>query len=332
MAPSNQSSDKEDIAYKRRTYIDSQASFFERMQWRLETFGWDHLYWNRFSKLNIDEASDKGAKLVRRLGPIIGKSSGRTAKRNLSMAFPDWTSEQVEDCIFKTWENFGRIAGEMPHVHKIRTEGDDPRLTIVGDEHVNKINDMKTPCVIISCHMANWEVLAYPITSRFKDAVITYRSANNPFIDKRMADVRIQNSIGTLAAKGTGTRDLMRALSSKRSIGLMNDQKFNEGIAVPFFGYEAMTAPGPTRMAHRYKIPLLPISALRTGSARYTVTFHEPIWTDPEMDTDTAVQDTLPKINSWVEELIKEAPDQWFWQHNRWPKEAWRKAGVMKIK
>jgi len=326
------SNSDDEVAYKRRTFIDSRASLFERIQWRVEAFGWDHLYWNRFSKMDIDEASDKGAKLVRRIGPIIGKSSERTARRNISMVFPEWTEEQVQNCIHKTWENFGRIAGEMPHVHKIRTDGEDPRLTIIGGEHVDEINDMGIPCVIISCHMANWEVLAYPITSKFKDPVITYRSANNPYIDKRMADVRIKNSIGTLAAKGTGTRDLMRALSSKRSIGLMNDQKFNEGIAVPFFGYDAMTAPGPTRMAHRYKIPLLPMSVRRTGPARYTVTFHKPIWTDPDTETDVAVQTTLPKINKWVEDCIRQAPEQWFWQHNRWPKEAWQKAGVMELK
>ena len=29
-----------------------------------------------------------------------------------------------------------------------------------------------------------------------------------------------------------------------------------------------------------------------------------------------------------VEARIREAPDQWFWMHNRWPKEAWVKAGV----
>lgn len=319
----------EEEAYKRRTYIDSTSSFKDRVQWRIEAFGWDHLYWNRYGKMDIEEASIKGAKLIRKLGPLIGKSPHRTAMRNIKMAFPDWTDEQVEACVLKTWENFGHIAGELPHVHKINVLGDDPRLMVEGAEHVDAINEMGKPCVIISCHMANWEVMAQPITSRLKDCVITYRSANNPHIDKRIADARLQNSVNMLAAKGTGTRDLMRALMKKRSVALMNDQKYNEGVPIPFFGYEAMTAPGPTRMAHRYKVPLLPISTRRNGPARYTVTFHPPIWTDQTMTADEAAQDTLPKINAWVENEIKSAPEQWFWQHNRWPKEAWKQAGVM---
>jgi len=35
------------------------------------------------------------------------------------------------------------------------------------------------------------------------------------------------------------------------------------------------------------------------------------------------------RINQWVEARIREAPEQWFWMHNRWPKEAWVKAGVL---
>ncbi|ACT58696.1 lysophospholipid acyltransferase family protein [Hirschia baltica] len=326
---SSSSGNETEAAYKRRTFIDSRATFRERAQWRVEAFAWDHIYWNRFSKKTIDQASDDGAKLIRKLGPIFGKSAHRTATRNLAMAFPEWSKEQVEECALKSWENFGRIAGELPHVHKIRVDGDDPRLNVEGAHHVDAINALGKPCVIISCHMANWEVMAQPITSRLKDCVITYRSANNPHIDKRIADARLQNSVGTLAAKGTGTRDLMRALASKRSVALMNDQKYNEGVPIPFFGHDAMTAPGPTRMAHRYKIPLLPISTRRTAPARYTVTFHAPIWTDQAMSADEAVADTLPKITAWTESQIRAAPDQWFWQHNRWPKEAWKQAGVM---
>jgi KDO2-lipid IV(A) lauroyltransferase len=30
-----------------------------------------------------------------------------------------------------------------------------------------------------------------------------------------------------------------------------------------------------------------------------------------------------------MEERVREASGQWFWAHRRWPKEAWKKAGVM---
>ena len=106
----------------------------------------------------------------------------------------------------------------------------------------------------------------------------------------------------------------MRALASGQSVALMNDQKFNQGIAVPFFGHDAMTAPGPTRLAMKYNVPLQPMSTLRTGPARYKVTVYEPFMPDADPDEHKAIYNTVLRINQFVEDRIREAPDQWFWQ------------------
>jgi KDO2-lipid IV(A) lauroyltransferase len=50
---------------------------------------------------------------------------------------------------------------------------------------------------------------------------------------------------------------------------------------------------------------------------------------DTDPDEDKAIYNTVLRINQWVEARIREAPEQWFWMHNRWPKEAWVKAGVL---
>ena len=71
-----------------------------------------------------------------------------------------------------------------------------------------------------------------------RTARITYRAANNPYIDRRIAKARLAYGTPVLTPKGAGTRELMRALMKGESVGLMNDQKFNQGIAVPFFGYD----------------------------------------------------------------------------------------------
>src|SRR5262249_23308939 len=158
---------------------------------------------------------------------------------------------------------------------------------------------------------------------------ITYRAFNNPHIDRKVANARLDSGVRNLAPKGIATRELMRALSRGESVALMNDQKFNQGIPVPFFGHDAMTAPGPTRLAMRYKAPLMPVSCVRTGVARYRLTFHEPIMPETGPDEDAAVLATVTKINQFIEARIREHPDQWFWMHHRWPKEEWAKAGVM---
>jgi KDO2-lipid IV(A) lauroyltransferase len=135
--------------------------------------------------------------------------------------------------------------------------------------------------------------------------------------------------IQLLMPKGAGTRELMRALGRGQSIALMNDQKFNEGISVPLFGHNAMTAPGPTRLAMKFGAPLLPMSVKRIGTARYRCTVHEPFMPETGPDDEAAIFATVSKINRMIEGWVREAPEQWFWMHNRWPKQAWIDAGVM---
>ena len=74
---------------------------------------------------------------------------------------------------------------------------------------------------------------------------------------------------------------------------------------------------------------LVPFSCKRIGVARYRVTIDEPFMPDADPDEDKAIYNTVLRINQWLEARIREAPDQWFWMHNRWPKDAWAKAGVM---
>jgi Kdo2-lipid IVA lauroyltransferase/acyltransferase len=37
----------------------------------------------------------------------------------------------------------------------------------------------------------------------------------------------------------------------------------------------------------------------------------------------------VKRINDFLEACVRAQPGQWFWQHRRWPKDAWREAGVI---
>ncbi|MEM1389750.1 MAG: lysophospholipid acyltransferase family protein, partial [Pseudomonadota bacterium] len=121
----------------------------------------------------------------------------------------------------------------------------------------------------------------------------------------------------------------MRALSSGRSVALMNDQKFNQGLSVNFFNHPAMTAPGPSRLALKYDVPIVPVSTRRTGPARFHVTVHEPFTPAKTNDTDADVRRCLEQITEFIETEVRANPGQWFWQHRRWGKDVWVTEDVM---
>jgi KDO2-lipid IV(A) lauroyltransferase len=73
-----------------------------------------------------------------------------------------------------------------------------------------------------------------------------YRALNNPLMDRIIA--RFRGDSGEFIPKGAiAARRAIAALHRGTHLGLLADQKMNDGIPVPFFGRLTMTAPALRR-------------------------------------------------------------------------------------
>lgn len=299
------------------------ASALTRLGWRAEALAWDtYAAWYRAK--GIDRASDAAGELFRRIGPMTPVHA--VARINMQRCFPEAAAPEIDRLLGGMWENFGRLAGEMPHLGVFAGPEFADRVEFVGRERLEAAREAGQPLVLIGMHHANWELAGAAISQSGLPCHITYRPANNVLIDNRISNMRVGYGIKTLTAKGgDGAKQLMQALKAGESIALMNDQKMNDGVAAPFFGHPAMTAPGPTRLAMRYGCPLVPISVQRTGGAHFRVVVHEPIPLSQNPDRQAAIVETVTRVNRWVESEIRKAPEQWFWVHRRWAKDIYRK-------
>jgi KDO2-lipid IV(A) lauroyltransferase len=291
---------------------------------RIEAAGFD-AYLGLFSAMRLARASRFGAAAARTIGPLT--SAHTTALRNLRMAYPGESEAWRLEVARAMWNEFGRAFGEFPHMHEFRTPERLADIEVVGAERYHEA--AKTGAVFIAGHFSNWEIMAIALVESGIKCHVTYRPANNPIIDRRINDARLRYGVHLQSAKGReGGMGLLRALVRKETVVLMNDQKYNEGVAAPLFGYDCMTADGPTRLAMRFRLPLIPFSLRRLAGLRFRSTVHEAIPIDYD-GGEAAVADTVRRINQFVEARVREAPEQWFWVHRRWPKEAWRRAGVL---
>lgn len=291
----------------------------QRIIWRIESILYGG-YLAACRALGLERASAVTGAFFRAIGPMLGVS--RTARINLSIAFPDSTPEWREKTLREFWEGMGRTFGEFANMHTMPVTGPDSRIELVGEEHLDAIRRSGRAAVFIGGHFANWEVLAMTGVRRGLDVAITYRAANNPWFDEQIKRERRRYGVETLTPKAgpRGAKELIEHLEAGRSVALMNDQKFNEGIPVPFFGLEAMTAPGPTRLAMRAGIPLVPTSVKRLPGVRFRVTVHPPIPIDESLPRAEAIQRAVEQVNRFIEDRIREAPADWFWVHRRFPK------------
>ena len=283
-----------------------------------------HAWTFAFRLVPLDAASAIGGAFGRLVGPLT--PAHRTARRNLEIAFPDQTPAWRAAVLRNSWDNLGRTAAEFSHMDRISPESG--RLEIVGLERLHALAAEGRPAVLVGGHFANWECLARAIVASGVPTQITYRAANNPYIDRAIIDSRRRYGVRLFAPKGgDGSREILEAMGRGESVGIMNDQKFNGGVPVPFFGVEAMTAPGPTRLALRFCGEFQPMSVQRLKGARFRVTVYPPIPLERTGDRAADIRHGVETITAFIEARVREKPEDWFWVHKRWPSGVYRDRG-----
>ena len=237
-----------------------KASFSKHISWRLEVLAYDILR-TLMIPFSFDHISAFGGWLLRKIGPMTSKH--HIARTGLKIAFPDADETQINQWLTEQWDNIGRTFAEFPIMHRVKVFEDD-RITLQGIENLERFNGDEV-AVMVSGHFANWEVMAAVFAQAGLPVQVTYRRINNPYMDKRVRDQRTAYGINLLIPKSgaKGARQLLESLRSGESVALLNDQKFNEGVSIPFFGEPAMTAPGPARLALRSGKPVLMMSVTR---------------------------------------------------------------------
>jgi len=298
---------------------DKRRPLGQDLLWRAEALGFD-LFIGVVRLLGVDAASAFGGWLGRTVGPLSG--AHKVATRNLKLAFPD-KDEAWRDAMLKAqWDGLGRTFAEFPLMDKILPSTG--RVEVVNQARLFQIAADKTPVVFVSGHLSNWEVMPAAIVDSGVVCEMTYRAANNPYVDERIKASRFRYGVRLFAPKGgDGARELLEGMKQGKSVALMNDQKFNNGVEGPFFGHPVRTAPGPSRLAIRFGTVLQPMSVQRIKGARFRAVVHDPIHLPDTGDRSADIETGVKLINAFMEERIRERPEEWFWVHRRWPKEVY---------
>src|SRR5438128_4667633 len=282
---------------------------------RLEAWG-AVLFFAAFGCLPLDAASALGGALARWIGPRLGIS--HRARRNLRAALPELPPAQIERIVRGMWDNLGRIAAEYPHLRYIRVFEAGGRVETRGLEHLDEALAAGRRVVMFGGHLANWEIAALAAGQYGLDIAQIYRAANNPLVDRMIA--RLRGGRGELIPKGAvASRRAVAALRRGGHVSLLADQKLNDGIAVPFFGCPAMTAPALALLALRFDCVVLPARVERLRGAHFRLTLYPPLEVARSGDREADVAALMRTVNATLESWIRERPEQWFWVHSRWP-------------
>ncbi|MEQ8195116.1 MAG: lipid A biosynthesis lauroyl acyltransferase [Rhodospirillales bacterium] len=266
-------------------------------------------------------ASALGGFLGRTVGPLL--RAHRTALKNLKRAFPEKSDADIAAIAKAMWDNIGRTAFEYPHLGKFvfyesGRENPNGNVEIVGLEHAVKLRDDGKAGIFFSGHLANWEVMAHAIHYTGIPPYIFYRAPNNPYVENIFRSRKLWQ--GDLIPKGAeGARRAIACVRDGGHLGMLVDQKMNDGIAVPFFGRDAMTAPALAQFALKGDLPVAPMNIERLGGVRMRVTFYPAIPIRKTANRHADILAAMTNVNKIIETWIRRHPEQWLWVHNRWP-------------
>ena len=216
----------------------------------------------------------------------------------------------------------GRMITELPRLW-LRPPGQalaDP-VRWDGDAWLAGQLDSGRGLVLLTPHLGSFEVAAQAYAERFGSRwpmTALYRPAENAFVRQLEVSARARPGLMTAPANVAGVRQLLRALKSGQTVGMLPDQVPAKGMGVwaPFFGKPAYTMTLAARLARQSGAALAVLWCERLSGGRGYVVHAQPLAHPPADDADDVAAATA--INQSMEAVIRQCPQQYLWGYFRY--------------
>jgi KDO2-lipid IV(A) lauroyltransferase len=273
------------------------------------------IWWGAARTRDPDIASDLGERLGQRIGRHLRKH--HQVLDNLRTGFPAWPPERVEATARAIWGNLGRVVAEYPFLARIADPAEG-RIRITDLGGLEEVRRSGRPGIFVSAHLANWNLLPLAAIRVGLPLTVVYTKEKNPRLEARFDRWRAATGCAALPIGNAG-RQALRLLQQGQSLGLLVDQRYDKGEAIPFLGLPAPTTVGPARLALRFGVPLVPVRVERRHGASFAITVQRPIRPEPGLPEEEAARRMTAALNGLLGRWIAETPEQWLCVKHRWP-------------
>ncbi len=253
------------------------------------------------------------AALGRSLGRLLYRfGRGRVTDVNLAQCFPGMPEPERKALALRHFEALGRNALELG----VLWFGSDERLArlvqLVGAGNLEGWRDK--PVIVFAPHFVGVDICGVRIARELGRTASIYSRQKNPVLDRFLMRGRMRANSPLMLPRQDGMRPIVKALREGRALYFLPDMDFGarDAIFTPFFGVQAATVTALPRLAQLGRATVLPVVARQTPEG-YEVRIY-PAWTDyPTGDLEADVR----RMNAFIEERVREAPEQYFWAHKR---------------
>lgn len=239
------------------------------------------------------------------------KSRRKLTIKNITLAFQKKDSREIKKMAIESYKNIAKTFFELLWSDKLKIDVD-------GMEKFIEAYKKDKGVILVSLHIGNWE------TGGTKLAKVGYpmypiaRAQRNKLFNEELNTQRAKNGV-FIIKKGAASspRAIIKALRTKGILGLICDQ-YARDLTVDFFNMPTSVTAGPVSLAVKFNAPIILAYDIRIKNEYHKVIIEDEIEINRTGNQEEVIKQGMQKIYDSFERVIKENPEQWFWQHRRW--------------
>lgn len=246
------------------------------------------------------------------LGYMLASTRRRIGATNLRLCFPE-LSEAERDRVLRA--HF-RLLGRALLQETEAWWGPPDRLeSMVRIENPKALEAyLGKPLILFAPHFIGINLGGLRLCALQINPVTVYSPLRNRELDRIVSRARHRFGPVTTFARAEGIKPVLRAVKAGRPFHYSPDLDLGrrDSIFVPFFGVPAATVTGLARVARATNATVVPYIT-RWWQDGFAVHIH-PAWEN--FPSDDVAADTR-RMNAFIEDRIREMPEQYFWLHKR---------------
>lgn len=239
---------------------------------------------------------------------------------NLRHAYPEWTPEERHDVCRQMWAHLFLMVVEMAQApRKIHDTNWRDYCELVNPAAMMRTLFDERPTILLSGHYGNFELSSYLLGMLGFHVYGIARPLDNVYLDRYVNHFRGLTGQHILAKDGSAA--VIDALMARGgNLGFLIDTHAGpKGCYVQFFGRPASTHKAIAVFSLGYQAPMLLGLGRRRGKPLHIAVGSHAIIDPLQLPPAEA---TVPALTQWytsrLEEVVRVAPEQYWWVHRRW--------------
>lgn len=293
------------------------------------------------------EANLRTARALGRAWARFEKKRVVRAMDNIAVAFPDMPADERHAHAIEAYEHLFMLAVETAYTPRLMNhDGWSERIRVGNLNQAVRALSSGRPCVMLTGHCGNWELLGYTLALIGFPVHALYRPLDLKPLDQWVRRTRERRGL-TLVDKFGATETVPRIMNNGGLLGFIADQNAGDrGLFVPFFGRLASTYKTIGLLAIQHNAPILCGQARRlvwsrdgdaesdedalTGARslgfaswggepfKYRIDIGDIIMPEDWKDQPDPLFYVTARYRRAIEQMVRIAPEQNLWLHRYW--------------